>query len=222
MGYLLKSILMLPAFWRKFLRRCNRFAGTPNIPQHVSGCSAKMMPLLCLTHTGLTPFSDYTLIQQTVETKQVDLIPKLEVRHPTSGVLTIHRSTGGLEVHRIFFPVKVFSFAHNLRVVFRKLPQNPSRGSASIKVKRISSWSSASASEDAKPVAVIECPQKKARDLVALYGQDIDFIVRNRDLLSRVVLTINSPGGSVTTYGYLYEQTKRLREANLEVNGDRR
>jgi serine protease SohB len=67
-----------------------------------------------------------------------------------------------------------------------------------------------------KPVAVIDYPCA-ARNPVAVYGYDIDFVIANREQLSGVVIRVSSPGGLVMEYGYLYEQTRRLRSAGIPV-----
>jgi serine protease SohB len=67
--------------------------------------------------------------------------------------------------------------------------------------------------------AVIEYPRRGVKDTATIYGQEIDYVIQNRQHYAGVVLKVYSPGGRVTTYGYLYGQTKRLRTAGLEVVG---
>ena len=102
-------------------------------------------------------------------------------------------------------------FIQGFNLLFRK----PAHGPVSVKVNRIAC--KLPATGNGKPIAVIEYPRKGVKDPVALYGQDVDYVVESADLFGGVVVKIYSPGGAVTTYGYLYEQTKRLRKANLEV-----
>lgn len=70
-----------------------------------------------------------------------------------------------------------------------------------------------------KVVAVLHFQYDRKGMSPQLFARMVDEVIVNKDSISKVIVVVNSPGGPVSTYGFLCSQMERIRNAGLELHG---